>query len=220
MRSVIALTVGALVMPAATPQLPADGPLAWRSNPSTHPPISDELEIPDLIGMGHIFEAPNSERVHTAPPDTSVLLDPAPPEIRATYPERCHRWEPTLAAAHQNWDVVRMSVIMWRESRCQPLALSPTSDTGLLQINQVNHEFLSRALGRNITAQSLTDPYLNIAAAAVLCDFWEATKSADCYQPWTATDPGSGTSTESVNYPPAEHEAKRASPRSLENALR
>jgi hypothetical protein len=108
----------------------------------------------------------------------------------ATTAARCRQWEPLLATASQKWDVVRMSEIMWRESRCLPEAQSPHFDTGLLQINQINHEYLSAHLGVTVNADSLTDPALNIAAAAVLCEFWEERLTTDCYQPWVTTDLG------------------------------
>lgn len=125
-------------------------------------------------------------------PPAPVPLEPGSPDRdQLGAPTRCENFEPLLAAAHPDWDVVRMSEIMWRESRCQPEARSPTSDTGLLQINEINHDYLSARLGVLIDEHSLTEPALNIAAAALLCDFWERRATADCYQPWVATDPRS-----------------------------
>lgn len=49
----------------------------------------------------------------------------------------------------------------------------------------------SARLGLLIDEHSLTDPSLNIAAAALLCDFWEHRARTDCYQPKVSTDPGS-----------------------------
>jgi hypothetical protein len=47
---------------------------------------------------------------------------------------RCTQWEAKLAE-YPDWDVARMSRIMHRESRCQPGAISRTSDYGLLQVH-------------------------------------------------------------------------------------
>jgi hypothetical protein len=228
MRSVIAVTVGALVVSASASLLLADGLLAWRLPPSVsssssmkttshNRPLIHDLEVLDPIGQVGKSEVQSPSRILTGPPGIPEILDPAPSEIRVSNPERCHRWEPILSAVHEAWDVVRMSRIMWRESRCQSGVLSPTSDTGLLQINEVNHDFLSRALGRPVTTESLTDPYLNIASAAVLCDFWERRSSTDCYQPWTATDPGPHPSDDFAMAGHAGGEAG-AFPKSLENA--
>lgn len=76
-----------------------------------------------------------------------------------------------------------MSRIMWRESRCQPDVRSRTSDTGLMQINQINHPYLSDRLNTQIDANTLTNPELNIAAAALLWRYWHHTTN-NGYQPW------------------------------------
>ena len=149
------------------------------------PQVTPHLRVSDL---GQTPVNPPAERVSNLPPDrrTSGPTAGAP---------RCRQWEQLLTTAHQRWDVVRLSEIIWRESRCSPEARSPTFDTGLLQINQVNHDYLSTQLGVAINAQSLTDPVLNIVAAAALCEYWERRVDTDCYQPWVATDLRSGEPT-------------------------
>jgi soluble lytic murein transglycosylase-like protein len=79
-----------------------------------------------------------------------------------------------------------MSQIMWRESRCEPAVRSRTSDTGLLQINDINHPYLRRALGEWVDRWTLTDPAQNVRAAAALCTYWQQA-GAGCLQPWKAT---------------------------------
>jgi hypothetical protein len=233
MRSVIAITVGALVLPAAAPHFPPDGHLAWRSPVSVHGPSTDRLLLHDVETLDEssgsettttvitkpvITKPLHSHRTGTTPEEMSELHEMAESEIRVPEVQRCQRWEPLLAAAHEKWDVIRMSMIMWRESRCQPGVYSPDLDSGLLQINPVNHEYLSRVLQRSVTAESLTDPFVNIAAAAALCDFWKRRETADCYQPWITTDPGPRPTTTSAEDQPAQMQPQRAFSRSPENA--
>lgn len=79
-----------------------------------------------------------------------------------------------------------MSRIMWRESRCQPQAQSHTSDSGLLQINRVNHKWLTNRMGAHINAGTLANPTTNIQAAAHLYTFWNS-HAGNGYTPWKAT---------------------------------
>ena len=76
-----------------------------------------------------------------------------------------------------------MSRIMWRESNCQPEVRSRTSDTGLLQINDINHRYLSDRLDTRIDRHTLTDPNFNIQAAAELYRYWYSA-TGNGYQPW------------------------------------
>lgn len=124
----------------------------------------------------------------TAPPPTAA---PAPvPSIVAVSGETardgyCTQYEGLLAALAPpgGWDVPQMSRYMWRESRCQPEVQSQTSDSGLLQVNQVNHAFLTNVLGEHVDRYTLLDPTLNIRAAAALCTYWR-NAGAGCYAPW------------------------------------
>lgn len=76
-----------------------------------------------------------------------------------------------------------MSRIVWRESRCQPDVRSRTRDTGLLQINDINHRWLSDRFGKPVTVELLYNPETNIEAAALLFRFWQRT-AGNGYQPW------------------------------------
>lgn len=98
---------------------------------------------------------------------------------------RCTKYEQALRQ-HQprgGWDVARMSRYAYRESRCLPHVRSTTRDTGLLQINDVNHSYLTRALGVRVTKVWLQNPTNNIRAAAALCSFWKRAGKG-CYHPW------------------------------------
>jgi len=92
----------------------------------------------------------------------------------------CPQYEALLTVHNPGWDVKRMSHIMWRESRCQPHVRSRTRDTGLLQINDINHTYLTR---RHIDVTNLTNPDTNIRAAAQLFKFWDR-HTGNGYQPW------------------------------------
>lgn len=98
---------------------------------------------------------------------------------------RCTAYEPLLTtlAPKGGWDVNRMSRLMWRESRCTPTVRSKTRDSGLLQINDVNHAYLSMKLGAPVTSWLLMNPSYNIWSAARLCEY--ARKAwGNCYAPW------------------------------------
>lgn len=97
----------------------------------------------------------------------------------------CNQYIPAMQT-HQppgGWDLGKMSHIMYRESRCQPWARSSTSDSGLLQINDINLPYLSRVMGTTITPSALMNPTTNIRAAAILCTYWR-NAGHSCYQPW------------------------------------
>jgi hypothetical protein len=98
---------------------------------------------------------------------------------------RCQQYEPALAALAPKggWDVNRMSRLMWRESRCTPDVRSKSRDSGLLQINDVNHKYLTMRLGAPVTSWLLMNPTYNIWSAARLCEY--ARKAwGNCYAPW------------------------------------
>lgn len=101
---------------------------------------------------------------------------------------RCARYEPMLEQIQPDagWDVQRMSRIMWRESRCTTNIRSATSDSGLLQINDINHAYLSDRWQTPVGWGLLTVPQLNILAAAELYNYWQEA-TGDGYQPWQTT---------------------------------
>lgn len=101
--------------------------------------------------------------------------------------QRCPSVEVLLHLHNPGWDVDRMSRIAWRESRCTAAIRSTTADTGLLQINDVNHPYLEGALGEPVDSSTLMDPIQNVRAAAALFTYWERV-NGNGYQPWKATD--------------------------------
>ena len=113
--------------------------------------------------------------------DTPV---PAPPAV-APVEGRCTQYEALIDqyAPAGGWDTLWMSAFMWRESRCNPAMRSRTSDTGLLQINDINLPYLRNALGEQVDRWTLTDPTQNVRAAAALCEFW-VSAGRSCYRAW------------------------------------
>lgn len=101
---------------------------------------------------------------------------------------RCTQYEDLLMihAPTIGWDVLRMSRLAWRESNCWAGIRSPTSDSGLLQINDITLTFLNDQLGEPVDPFTLMNPVQNVRAAAALCTFW-ARNGSSCYQPWSAT---------------------------------
>jgi hypothetical protein len=92
-------------------------------------------------------------------------------------------YERALTRHSPGWDVNRMSQYMYRESRCLPYVRSTTRDSGLLQINDVNHTYLRTALNQWVDAETLKRPKQNIRAAAALCVYW-IRAGKGCYHPW------------------------------------
>jgi hypothetical protein len=98
---------------------------------------------------------------------------------------RCPQYEALLIqhAPKGGWDIRRMSQYMWRESRCTANVRSRSRDSGLLQINDINLQYLSKKLGMKIMSTTLMNPEVNVRAAAKLCEFARKTWG-NCYHPW------------------------------------
>lgn len=122
---------------------------------------------------------------------STATLSLCGPQTGAPIPETvttrsCPQYEELLELFNPGWDVKKMSGIMYRESNCLPWIRSRSRDAGLLQINEVNHEWLSEQFGFKVNYWHMLNPASNIAAAAKLFRFWER-HNGDGYQPWNAT---------------------------------
>lgn len=119
----------------------------------------------------------------------AALLAPLPLHCAgdSTITGRCTQWEPMLTeyAPPGGWDVARMSAYAYRETRCDHRLRSTTRDSGLLQINDINHPYLRRVLGEWVDRYTLLDARQNIRAAAALCTFWRRA-GYSCYRAWAA----------------------------------
>ena len=125
---------------------------------------------------------------------TAAFVEPV---AAAGAPTSCPQYEAALRtnAPPGGWDVAQMSAFMARESSCDPAARS-ARDSGLLQINDVNLAWLQAKLGTTVDRTTLTDPVLNIRAAAALCGYWQG-RGESCYYPWKLDlfRPPAGTAT-------------------------
>lgn len=120
------------------------------------------------------------------PTPTATTPSPAPTTVPAPVAGRCTQYEALLQAnaPKGGWDVQKMSEIMWRTSRCN--AGKRTSGmTGLLIISDSHAKILTAQLGTKVDKTTLTDPTLNVRAAATLCQ-WSMSIGRSCYRPWGA----------------------------------
>jgi hypothetical protein len=115
--------------------------------------------------------------VETAAPTTTVDPDAAADATYSGLP--CHQWAGEAIAAGWPVDLIpKVLRTMWRESRCQPEVRSTTSDSGLLQINDIvlrDHRF--RRDWPNFDPATLFDPNVNLAVALWLY-------GVDGWAPW------------------------------------
>ena len=112
---------------------------------------------------------------------TTTTTAPAAP---AAVAGRCTQYEALLAAnaPKGGWDVQKMSKLMWRTSRCNPVKRSG-GVTGLLGISSSHGKALATQLGTKVDRTTLTDPTTNVRAAAALCQ-WSVAIGRSCYRPW------------------------------------
>lgn len=120
------------------------------------------------------------------PAATSNATGPSPAATTVPPPVagRCTQYEALLEAnaPKGGWDVQKMSEIMWRTSRCNA-AKRASGMTGLLIISDSHAKVLTTRLGTKVDTTSLTDPTLNVRAAAALCE-WSVASGRSCYRPW------------------------------------
>ena len=121
-----------------------------------------------------------------SPTTPSTAPAPAPTAVPAPVANRCTQYEALLQANAPagGWDVQKMSAIMWRTSRCNA-AKRTSGMTGLLIISDAHAKALTTRLGTKADRTTLTDPTLNVRAAAALCQ-WSMDAGRSCYRPWGA----------------------------------
>lgn len=125
---------------------------------------------------------------HTGPAPTTT--EPAPPATTLPPPPagaRCPQWWDLAQLAGWTYADLEdaLDLIMWRESRCRPDVRSRTSDSGLLQINDIHLPHLE-TLG--ILPEMLFDPWWNLIAALEVAELAES-YGWHRFQPWAATYP-------------------------------
>lgn len=198
------LLVAAVLGIVGLVSLPPDPDMSAGSEPSVSATVYKlaDLDSPNLSGKPAIATMPAVAMATASAParrlttgttvaDTSLPV-PAPSTVLAvpgpggtSIEGRCTQYETLLTdlAPPGGWDVAKMSRTGWRETRCDPSLRSTTSDSGLLQINDINHPFLRTALGEWVDRWTLLDPVQNIRAAAALCTYWQRAGEG-CYHAW------------------------------------
>lgn len=126
------------------------------------PPFAELTQPATVLAPAERLDPPPPLPVETTTPDP-------PPGSSTSAGGRCVGWEALLARYSPGWDVVRMSRIAYRESRCQPTARNRSSgSTGLLQLLVSHCRWLAGELGEACNASRLQDAEYNVRAAAAL----------------------------------------------------
>jgi len=142
-------------------------------------PLTQEQEADRQAAIAQQIAEENAS-IYDEPVETTTTL----PQLAQIHPDtKCQEWLPL--AVEMGWpnrtEVLQtLGRVMWKESRCQPLARS-SSDTGLTQINQIHEEWLSEI---GWTLDDMTVPSSNLRFAFLL---WNAREEAGkCgWQPWS-----------------------------------
>jgi soluble lytic murein transglycosylase-like protein len=150
-----------------------------------HDPVS-----PTATTVAVAVAGPQAQEAKPLPATTTTTTTTTVlPYIYPPAPEtaRCPQWWTLAQQAGFTYEDLEVALdrIMWRESRCQPEVRSSTSDSGLLQINDIHLPMLAE---HGITAELLFDPWWNLLAGRIIADQaiaygWRWT------QPWSATYP-------------------------------
>ena len=164
-RIVLGLLALAVVLLSSgcTPTQAATWRQWFRDDPETAMAF---LDTPEFAELSQPAQASNqAERLD---PPAPVADDPAPaPDpggSSASSGGRCVGYEGMLAQYSPGWDVVHMSRIMYRESRCNPGAANSAGATGLLQVLRSHCGWLAPRVG----PCNLTSASYNIRAGAEL----------------------------------------------------
>jgi len=144
-------------------------------------PLTDE-QIADREALIAQMIAEENATIYDEPVETSTTL----PQLAQIDPDtKCQEWLPL--AVEMGWpnrtEVLQtLGRVMWKESRCQALAVNDKSgDHGLTQINQIHEEWLSEM---GWTLEDMAIPSSNLRFAFLL---WNSREEAGkCgWQPWS-----------------------------------
>ena len=151
--------------------------------PSRHTAVS----LPPIV-YSPITTAPVSVPRTAAPQTTTTAPAPltlAPvPIVGPDTP--CQEWVPAALDAGwpENREIIEtLMSVMWRESRCDPAALSKSSDHGLLQVNEIHRAYVEQIWGVPFEV-AMADPYKNLHFAWLLYSEREAEGKCG-WQPWS-----------------------------------
>lgn len=132
-----------------------------------------------------------STTLRTAKSTTTTSVEPAPaptlPPVPLVGPDTpCQEWVPEALDAGwpENRQIIEtLMSVMWRESRCDPAALSKTSDHGLLQVNEIHRAYVEQIWGVPFEV-AMSDPAKNLHFAWLLYSEREADGLCG-WQPWS-----------------------------------
>lgn len=113
---------------------------------------------------------------------TTTVARPQTALVVSSGEARCPQWwDLALEVGWTEQDLPRIDVIMWAESRCQPDAISPTKDYGLMQVNRAVWQDYVEA--RGYVMDDLLDPAIGLMFGLFVAQ--EAESYGWCrYQPW------------------------------------
>lgn len=142
-------------------------------------PFNDQpIEAPPWAVSSPAFAQEPATRLDPPQIATDIGTPPVPAITDDSVGHRCVGIEAALTLLSPGWDVVRMSRLAYRESRCQPGAYNRRGQAaGLLQVTPITYSYLRSCLGEPVFAAKLFDAWFNIRAAACL---WQANR----YRPW------------------------------------
>lgn len=151
--------------------------------------VPNEWEIPDTIPATTVYRPPatTSTTTTTEPVPTVTTADVVWVETTTTVPSwigyRCAEWAPLALEA--GWPEERLELLLddiaWDESRCQPDAVSPTNDYGLLQINWATWSTYVQSFG--LTKHDLLVPSVNLWIGLQIAEMADDAGWGWC-QPW------------------------------------
>lgn len=153
-------------------------------------PAPQRGTIPSLppIVYSLISTAPSTSVLEpTTTTTTTAPAAPTLPPVPLVGPDTpCQEWVPE--ALNAGWPENRQIIetlmsVMWRESRCDPAALSKTSDHGLLQVNEIHRAYVEQIWGVPFEV-AMSDPAKNLHFAWLLYSEREADGLCG-WQPWS-----------------------------------
>ena len=177
-------TITQVVTPSATP-----APPEWELTPITAltVEVEDELDSPQVMAIPvateeFIYEPLPVATTTTLAEVVEAEAEPSPSEPAVKREALCPEWWPTALEVGWTEDQLpTLDRIMWNESRCQPDAISPTRDFGLVQINR--HVWRETVEANGWTMEDLLIPRNGLAMGLIV---YEAALSHGwCgWQPW------------------------------------
>ena len=156
----------------------------FGTNNST-PPATTITTVKPLVEYAPI----TSSSTTSTTTSTTTTTTPAPtttlPQL-VDYDTPCQEWVDEALAAGWPADrqiITRLMGVIYRESRCIPHVISPSSDHGLTQINEIHRAYVEQVFGEPFEI-AMQDPVKNLHMAWRLYSEREAAGLCG-WQPWS-----------------------------------